>query len=251
MGNLAWSTTEDALREVLSKAGEVTSIEVIRNPRGLSKVRPRAPRAPRALVAAILSPRPPRPLAHAQGAAIATFATPEAAAGARSLTDTVVDGRKIFVREDREGPEGPAPRAAGAPRRGPSGEGGYGGYAGGGGGYGGGFGAGGFGGGGGFAPRAPRPRPTGAVAHPPHEPGTSLYVGNLAWSVDWRLLKDHFAELGPVYTDVKRDPATSRSRGWGIVRFDTVDAAKAAIEKFNNTELAGRAIVVREDREEK
>jgi len=40
-----------------------------------------------------------------------------------------------------------------------------------------------------------------------------------------------------------------KSKGGGLVRFKTVEAAEKAIKELNNTELMGRQIFVREDRE--
>ena len=42
-----------------------------------------------------------------------------------------------------------------------------------------------------------------------------------------------------------------RSKGWGIVEFETPEQALNAVGKFNGTELAGRNIIVREDREDR
>ena len=40
----------------------------------------------------------------------------------------------------------------------------------------------------------------------------------------------------------------NRSKGFGFVEFDDDEAAKAAIDKLNNSELQGRTIVVNEAR---
>jgi RNA recognition motif-containing protein len=45
-----------------------------------------------------------------------------------------------------------------------------------------------------------------------------------------------------------RDMATGRARGFGFVEMETEEAATAAIDKFNNTELDGRRIAVNEAR---
>merc|ERR1712226_1580853 len=42
-----------------------------------------------------------------------------------------------------------------------------------------------------------------------------------------------------------------RSKGCGIAEFSTIDEARKAVEDLNETELFGRQIFVREDREEK
>jgi len=84
-------------------------------------------------------------------------------------------------------------------------------------------------------------------------PGTSVYVGNLAYSVSWHSLKDHFKACGNVlYADVLIG-ADGRSKGCGIVRFETAEEAESAIRSLNDTEIEGtsRPIFVREDREAK
>jgi RNA recognition motif-containing protein len=77
-----------------------------------------------------------------------------------------------------------------------------------------------------------------------------VYVGNLSWDVAWQDLKDHMRTAGDVqYAEVMTDH-DGRSKGCGIVEFTTADGAKEAIEKLTDTELKGRMIFVREDREQ-
>lgn len=77
-----------------------------------------------------------------------------------------------------------------------------------------------------------------------------VYVGNLSWSTSWQDLKDHMRDAGDVqYAKVLQD-RDGRSKGCGIVEFSTPEGAKDAIEKLTDTELKGRKIFVREDREE-
>jgi RNA recognition motif-containing protein len=79
--------------------------------------------------------------------------------------------------------------------------------------------------------------------------GRRVYVGNLDWSVAWQDLKDHMREAGNVvYADVFRQGG--RSKGCGIVEYETPEEAAKAIKDLNDTELSGRAIFVREDRED-
>eukprot|EP00574_Skeletonema_japonicum_P008264 CAMPEP_0201714866 /NCGR_PEP_ID=MMETSP0593-20130828/1150_1 /ASSEMBLY_ACC=CAM_ASM_000672 /TAXON_ID=267983 /ORGANISM="Skeletonema japonicum, Strain CCMP2506" /LENGTH=506 /DNA_ID=CAMNT_0048204179 /DNA_START=186 /DNA_END=1706 /DNA_ORIENTATION=+ len=77
-----------------------------------------------------------------------------------------------------------------------------------------------------------------------------LYVGNLSWSVSWRELKDHMKSTGGEVTraDILQTP-DGRSKGCGIVEFATAEEASEAIETLNDSELMGRQIFVREDRE--
>ena len=80
--------------------------------------------------------------------------------------------------------------------------------------------------------------------------GKRVYVGNLSWDVAWQDLKDFMRTAGEVqYAEVMTDH-DGRSKGCGIVEFTTVDGAKEAIEKLTDTELKGRMIFVREDREQ-
>lgn len=78
-----------------------------------------------------------------------------------------------------------------------------------------------------------------------------VYVGNLAWEVSWQDLKDHMKSTG---LDVKlanvMNTPDGRSKGCGIVEFHNAEDAKQAVETLNDTELRGRQIFVREDREE-
>lgn len=76
-----------------------------------------------------------------------------------------------------------------------------------------------------------------------------LYVGNLSWTVAWQDLKDYFKQCGNVLrADIMSGP-DGRSKGCGLVEFETVDEAMKAITTLNDTELKGRPIFVREDRE--
>ena len=80
--------------------------------------------------------------------------------------------------------------------------------------------------------------------------GTSVYVGNLSWDVSWQDLKDHFKSVGNVlHADVMLEPGTTRSRGCGLVTFQNARDATTAIQQLHDTDLKGRLIFVREDRE--
>eukprot|EP00227_Mantoniella_beaufortii_P006942 CAMPEP_0197610374 /NCGR_PEP_ID=MMETSP1326-20131121/53204_1 /TAXON_ID=1155430 /ORGANISM="Genus nov. species nov., Strain RCC2288" /LENGTH=185 /DNA_ID=CAMNT_0043178887 /DNA_START=53 /DNA_END=610 /DNA_ORIENTATION=+ len=169
VGNLSWAVDDETLKAHMETVGTVVSSNVMRKGDGRSK-----------------------------GCAIVEFSTAAEAAKAKAeLTDTELEGRKIFVREDKE----PAGAFAAGPSKVASGT-----------------------------------------------PGTSLYIGNLAWEVTWQDLKDLFTDKGVVYADVKfgRD---GRSRGWGIARFETPEQAASVIAEFNETEYMGRKLAVREDKQ--
>jgi cold-inducible RNA-binding protein len=76
-----------------------------------------------------------------------------------------------------------------------------------------------------------------------------LFVGNLSFNTEERTLEELFAQAGPVSSvRVMRDQATGRARGFGFVEMESEEAAQAAIDRFNNTELDGRRIAVNEAR---
>ena len=79
--------------------------------------------------------------------------------------------------------------------------------------------------------------------------GKNVYVGNLAWTVSWQDLKDHFKTIGPVLNADVMQEADGRSKGCGLVTFQNPRDADRAIRELHDTELDGRNIFVREDRD--
>lgn len=78
---------------------------------------------------------------------------------------------------------------------------------------------------------------------------TKLFVGSLPYSMTDDDLKALFVDFGDVVSaKVIFDRDTNRSKGFGFVEFNDDAAAKAAIDKLNNTEVQGRTIVVNEAR---
>jgi len=85
--------------------------------------------------------------------------------------------------------------------------------------------------------------------HPEQEPDEPrmVYVGNLAWSVKWQDLKDHMKQAGAVeFCKVLTFDGSDwgRSRGMGYVRYSSEDEAKNAVATLNQSELAGRNVIV-------
>lgn len=79
--------------------------------------------------------------------------------------------------------------------------------------------------------------------------GRRVYVGNLSWDVNWNILKDHMRQAGEVvHAEVMSEPS-GRSKGCGVVEYATEQEAQTAISTLTHTELNGRTIFVREDRE--
>lgn len=214
VGNLDWGVESHDLEEHMKTAGKVVSAEVMRAGDGRSK-----------------------------GCAIVEFSTPEEAQEAIStLTDTEVKGRMIFVREDREiGSGGGRGGRGGRGRGGRGGRGGYGGRGRG---------------------RNVRVEDEGDESvddddddDDDDEGGNtgscSLYVGNLAYETSWQDLKDHMRAAGNVDTaKIITGQSDGRSKGCGIVVYQRPQDAARAIRELQNSELDGRPIYIREDREQ-
>lgn len=77
---------------------------------------------------------------------------------------------------------------------------------------------------------------------------TTLYVGNLPFETNTAKLESVFAPHKPTSAEVQ-ERRDGRSRGFGLVKFTSEDAANAAIDALNNTEVDGREIYVRIDRD--
>ena len=155
------------------------------------------------------------PDGRSKGCGIVEFATKEGAERALLLNDSELLGRQIFVREDRED-----------------------------------------GGNGYYTQQQKVPGSGGAPASTggPHSGGSGnqgcrVYVGNLSWDVSWQDLKDHMRDAGDVKFAEVMSGNDGRSKGCGIVEFSTPEEAKEACTNMTDTELNGRMIFVREDRE--
>jgi hypothetical protein len=83
--------------------------------------------------------------------------------------------------------------------------------------------------------------------------GTRCFVENLSFDTDWVSLKDAFASEGYpiVYASVSTERDSGRSKGHGVVQFETVHAAEHAMEQMTGFELDGRLINVRPDYQER
>lgn len=77
-----------------------------------------------------------------------------------------------------------------------------------------------------------------------------LFVGNLSFNTTEDGLRDAFETYGVVSdTKIITDRETGRSRGFGFVTLDTEQAAQAAVEGLNGTQLDGRDLRVNEAEE--
>ncbi|KAM6478931.1 RNA-binding domain-containing protein [Trichoderma sp. SZMC 28011] len=197
-----------------------------------------------------------------KGSGIVVFESPDDARSAiQQFNGYDWQGRMLEVREDR---------FAGGGGMGFGGRGGYGGGMRGGfgggfggrgsfggrGGFGGGFGGrGGFGGAGGpgvgaggggdfgaAAPPTVLPNPFTDNATAGTEKGEIIYVRNLPWSTSNDDLVELFTTIGKVeQAEIQYEPS-GRSRGTGVVRFDSADTAETAIAKFQGYQYGGRPL---------
>jgi len=195
VGNVPYSVTWQELKDHMRAAGDVVHADII---------------------------AAPGTACGSKGCGLVTYASPAQARRAiRELTETLLKGRPIFVREDREEDRGeheaPARRGGGPPPPWSAQDG----------------------------------RFSGSRAHGGGG-GCRVFVGNLPYSADWRDLKDHMRAAGPVvHCDVLAAPGTTNgSKGCGLVEFRDAASARRATRELTDTEIHGRLIFVREDREE-
>lgn len=74
-----------------------------------------------------------------------------------------------------------------------------------------------------------------------------LYVGNLPYSATDQSLSDKFSECGTVSSSkVIMDRDSGRSKGFAFIEMSTETEATNAINRFNASDLDGRAINVTE-----
>lgn len=76
-----------------------------------------------------------------------------------------------------------------------------------------------------------------------------LFVAGLSYDLTQDALAQYFSQVGQVVSAaIITDRYTGASKGFGFVELATPEEAQAAINKLNNTELAGRTIIVNEAR---
>jgi len=76
-----------------------------------------------------------------------------------------------------------------------------------------------------------------------------VYVGNLTFDCTGEELELHMAHVGKVQSVEILTSASGRSRGAGLVEYESAEVAASAIASLNRSELHGRVLQVREDRE--
>ncbi len=76
---------------------------------------------------------------------------------------------------------------------------------------------------------------------------TKLFVGNLSFQATNADLEDLFRQVGTVTSaTILMDKMTGKSRGFGFVEMSTSQEMEQAVQRFNGTELHGRALTVNE-----
>ncbi|OAL30412.1 hypothetical protein AYO22_01610 [Fonsecaea multimorphosa] len=210
------------------------------------------------------------PSGRPKGTGIVAFESPNDARNAiQQFNGYDWHGRALEVREDRyAGSSGPGMGYGGRGGFGGGygmrggfggGRGGFGGrgsYGGGGGysrgGYGGGYGGGGGGGGSGYggggsggaaaAQEQAAPNPFTDFATSGGERSQTIYVRNLPWSTSNEDLVELFTTIGKVErAEIQYEPS-GRSRGTGVVEFDSAENAETAISKFTGYMYGGRPL---------
>src|SRR5690348_2870775 len=63
-----------------------------------------------------------------------------------------------------------------------------------------------------------------------------VFVTNLSYKTRWQALKAHMLQAGPVVRADILTTSSGRSKGSGLVEFETVAAATSAIETLTDTE---------------
>ncbi len=78
-----------------------------------------------------------------------------------------------------------------------------------------------------------------------------LYVGNLSWDIDEEGFKKLFSDYEVSEAVLIKDKFSGKSKGFGFVTIEDDEAAKKAIEEFNDKEVEGRKLKVSEARPKK
>jgi RNA recognition motif-containing protein len=77
----------------------------------------------------------------------------------------------------------------------------------------------------------------------------NIYVGNLSYSATEQDLRQAFEAFGSVSAvNIIKDRETGRPRGFAFVEMPNSNEAQTAIERINQSEIAGRRVIVNEAR---
>merc|ERR1712187_999874 len=144
---------------------------------------------------------------NSKGCAIVKYATPaDAKRAIRTMTETSIRGRNIFVREDRESRDGPVSERSRFLDR---------------------------------DDRKSSSRRARSRSRSRSRGNCRVFVGNLPYSATWQDLKDHMRDAGDVvFCDIIKQPGTAMgSKGCGLVEFASSRDARRAIRDLTDTTL--------------
>lgn len=75
-----------------------------------------------------------------------------------------------------------------------------------------------------------------------------IFVSNLPLTANWKDLKDHFKGAGVNYVSISKDRVTEKSKGCGIVQFDSIEQCESALTDLQGSLLLGSPIKIWRDR---
>jgi len=192
VGNLPYELRWEELRDFFKQAGEVVFVDILTF-NGRSK-----------------------------GCAVVEFESQDQADRAiKELSDTLIQGRKIFVREDREADqkrsrESKHRRLSDSHHRDNHHQ------------------------------SSDRDRGRRSSLNRQKENVNQVHIANLPYSIAWQDLKDLFRQAGQVSRADVYQNSDRRSKGTGNVVFETRDEVESAIKMFNGFEWHGRKLEVEE-----
>ncbi len=74
-----------------------------------------------------------------------------------------------------------------------------------------------------------------------------LFVGGFPWATTDAELQEAFSKAGTVESvEIRKDPVTQKSKGYGFVEMATEAEAEAAIEMYHQKDFNGRPLTVDE-----
>lgn len=96
----------------------------------------------------------------------------------------------------------------------------------------------------------PNYRPINATGGLVKTESRGIFISQLDYAIDQRQLEEYLRRIGSFDScEIRRDPATGRSRGIATAKFANAEAAARAIQVFHGQKLMSKTINVRFDTE--
>jgi RNA recognition motif-containing protein len=96
----------------------------------------------------------------------------------------------------------------------------------------------------------PNHRPVNAAGGLIQTESRGIFISQLDYGIDQRQLDEYLRRIGPFHScEIRRDPASGRSRGIATARFMTAEAAARAVQMLHGQKLMSKTISVRFDTE--